>query len=166
VLKDKLNFKEPEGYVEVDILELQRKMMNPIKRALLARLDTQPLSNISEPKLASEKVEESSDEEEPPAKQEELIASIESEEPLKEADVVSQERSGGVKRFAVLNKFNDQSPEPEDVGSSPPNVLVSPVTTTVNPNNSFGSRRGTQQSSPRRVPSLGRNRSKHISSGR
>ena len=42
-------------------------MMNPIKRALLARLDSKPLSNISEPKLdiQSEKVEESSDEEPP-----------------------------------------------------------------------------------------------------
>ena len=64
-LKQKLDVKEPEGHVEVDILERQKKMMNPIKRALLAKLDSQPLSNISEPRLQSEKVQESSDEEEP-----------------------------------------------------------------------------------------------------
>jgi hypothetical protein len=50
-LKKKLDVKEPEGHVEVDILERQKKMMNPIKRALLAKLDSQPLSNISEPRL-------------------------------------------------------------------------------------------------------------------
>jgi hypothetical protein len=39
-LKKKLDVKEPEGHVEVDILERQKKMMNPIKRALLAKLDS------------------------------------------------------------------------------------------------------------------------------
>ena len=42
------------------------KMMNPIKRALLQKLDSKPISNISEPQLLSEEhKEDSSDEEKP-----------------------------------------------------------------------------------------------------
>jgi hypothetical protein len=40
------------------------KMMNPIKRALLQKLESKPISNISEPQLLSEEHKEDSSDEE------------------------------------------------------------------------------------------------------